>query len=478
MEYSSFTLKRFKLIHFTALTLFSLILIPNNKFYLLVFLIYGVALFLIFKFSLLKSLFATLLLSLPFERGIRDWVVEVVPTGPEPWILGYSFYFGLSIKFIIFTALLLFIIFSKEDIKKTVTQKSQWLLITLFFLGILSTVFSENIGLGLLGVLRLAFFIGLYLISVHLFTYKFLREHFKKLIVVFLLFFGFIGSWQFINRHPIGLFLEDLGSSGLFGYLTTDSGERLYRVAGLTGHPTFFGSFLSLLIPVGVGYLAHLTKKKNYKGFYFVTILAVFAGLIAIFATFSRSAWFTLIIGGLLFLYRHKKYYKKILNFRLISFLIGAFGIFIVLFGPLFFTRLYTFSDILNIGNAQGRLNLANQALFMIKKSPLFGVGLNQFTLAMSRQDLSLEARTFLYPVHNTFLLFFSEIGILAGLLFLSFVLISLYKTWKVANKDWVSFGIWVGAFSFLINAQFHTLFSLDPTLDLFMVMLAYLALL
>lgn len=470
---------RFPIIYLTAAILFLLLAVTSNKLYLLVFLLYTFLLFFAFRLSLTKSIFATLLLSLPLERGLRDWIIEVVPSGPESWIPGYSFYIGFSLKFILFTILLLLIVVSKEKFPQIVKEiKIQWVLIAFMLMSIISTLFAENINLGLLGVIRIVFFVGLYLVSVRFFTHSDLKRHFPKLIVLFLLFFGLLGSWQFLNKQPIGLFLEDLGSSGLFGYMTTD-GEKLYRVSGFTGHPTFFGSFLSLLIPVGFGFILNLLerKKTHGAGFYLIA-LAVFLGCMALFATFSRSGWIALTVGILLFLWRIQKTNKKIFHFKVLASVIIVVGIFITLFGPLVFSRLFSFSDILSIGNARGRINLIQQAGIMIKQLPFFGVGLNHFTKIMARQDLSLEAKTFLYPVHNTFILFFSEIGIPAGFLFLTFVGISLYKTWNVAKKGWVNFGIWVGAFSFLINAQFHTLFSLDPTLDLFVVMLAYLSIL
>lgn len=150
----------------------------------------------------------------------------------------------------------------------------------------------------------------------------------------------------------------------------------------------------------------------------------------------------------------------------------------IVFFSPLFLSRIASFKHIWTLGSGRVRLDLIKQAWLMIKAFPFLGVGLNHFTQAMNIQDLPPELKGFMYPVHNTFLLFFAELGILAGVMFMLFVVWSLYRTFGKSFNNWINFGIWVGAFSFLINAQFHTLFNQDPTFDLLIVFLAYLSVL
>lgn len=444
--------------------------IPNNKFYIATFVIYGLLLFFFFRFSLLRTIFWVLLLALPFERGLRGWFLTVVPPGPESWMLGYKFYFGLTPKlFFLAAGLLLLLVYPKIKLSPAEGGRSKLLLLFLA-LALVSAFLAENFFLTLPGLLRLAALVGLYLAGQYCFGNKINRDFFPRLLVIFLLVFGAIGSWQLINQRPLGLFLEDTGVSGAFGYLTTDPGFRLYRVLGLTGHPTFFGSFLSLLLPVGLGMFFANRRRRNFD--FWLASGATALGLVALFGTFSRSGWMALFLGLLIFLWQIKAAKIKLLRFRIAAAAIVLGGSFLSLFGPLFFARLETLR---NLGNLQGRLSLVWQALLTIKEFPLWGAGLNQFTRVMSERDLSIEARTFLFPVHNTFLLFFSEIGLPAGLAFLAFVIKTVWQTWQKARQDWLTLGVWIGAATFLLNAQFHTLFNLDPTLDLFIVMLAYL---
>jgi hypothetical protein len=37
-----------------------------------------------------------------------------------------------------------------------------------------------------------------------------------------------------------------------------------------------------------------------------------------------------------------------------------------------------------------------------------------------------------------------------------------------------ITFGIWIGLLTFIISSQFHPLFNLDPTFDMFMLILGY----
>ena len=58
----------------------------------------------------------------------------------------------------------------------------------------------------------------------------------------------------------------------------------------------------------------------------------------------------------------------------------------------------------------------------MIKDNFLFGVGLNNFTVFVDKYNYDSSDIRFSQPVHNIFLLIFSESGVFAFLLILSFI--------------------------------------------------------
>lgn len=458
----------------TVISTVSLFFLPNTKAYIAVFVFYAAGLFLFNGFSLLESLFLTLTLALPFERGIRDWLITVVAKGPQPWMPEYAFYFKIAPK-LIFTVLvfLLTLFSSKRIIPKKPWSLADWLLVVFLFFTLLSTALSENLQLSIIGFIRLMSTIFVYFMAKELLSSVLVRKMFLHIFLTILGLFGFVGTLQFFLGRPIGLFLEDAGS-GSFGYVTTE-GEKFYRVMGFTGHPTFFASVLCLLIPVAIGIALNMYRQKITKKLDLgVVLFTGLFGLIALFATYSRSGWMAMGVSLIFFLKLIRSGHKKI-NFPSIVVLLLFTGLSLVAVVPIITSRLQTIPDFLQTGAGSGRIDLIEQAVWMIKESPIFGVGLNNFTKIMAQNDLSPAARNFLYPVHNTFLLFLSELGIPAGILFIAFVFVSLKSSFAKVKNNLVNFGVWVGAFTFVINAQFHTLFNLDPSLDIFMVMLAYL---
>jgi O-antigen ligase len=460
-----------------ALILF-LILISGNKLFLLGFVGAGIFLLLFSKQKYISVIFSLLLFSLPFERGIRGWFLQVVSPGPESWMPGYSFYFGLSVKIVLFILFMLLLVFHR----KTNLMSSKWHLHDVFliiFLGlaILSTYFSSDLLISGVGLISLVAAVGLYFISTIIIHDADIKIEIPQLGMIWLFWFGIIGTAQFILRHPVGLFLEETTLTRPNGFYTTD-GDLLYRVSGLTGHPTFFGSLLSLLIPISIGILIEQFQKNQNRGLYFFYVIAaIIFGVISLFATYSRSAWISAVFVIGLLGYKLLVIKNSRLKHTVTIGLFSVICIIILLFGGSVFARLFTLADMANLGNATGRINLIKHAIQITSDFPVFGSGLNQFTRQLITHNLTIDERVFFYPVHNTFLLFFSELGIPAGVCFVLFVLAILITSIKTTfNSSWVGWGVWIGAFTFIINAQFQTLFNLDPTFDIFMLLCAYLA--
>ncbi|MEK7543643.1 MAG: O-antigen ligase family protein [Patescibacteria group bacterium] len=417
-----------------------------------------------------------LLFVLPFQRGIRGWNISVVTAGPEPWMSAYAFYFGFSLKLIFSFAILLLLFLS--PIKTPLTKKGEgflWILASFFGWALLSVVVTGGSTVSWLGLISLIIPLSAFFSGRVLFVKGETRFHALEVFIAGLAFLGLIGAKQLLSQRPIGLFLEDNAFRNVMGFFTAD-GAQLYRVSGLFGHPTFFGSYLSLVIPIASALtaLSFIQKRRNYVAvglFSLTTIL----GLLALFGTLSRSAW--IATGGAIALLvvvnleTFRRFYNKI-SLALLIFFLSLF----VLFGGTLLDRLTSLNAIWSQGTGVGRIYLLEQAFYQISKFSLFGVGLNRFTEIMSAQDLPVVVRNFLFPVHNTFLLFFSETGIPGGLLFIIFAIGILYSTLRRATKSLISFSVWVSAATFMVNSQFHTLFHQDPSLDMFMVLLAYLS--
>ena len=388
-------------------------------------------------------------------------MVTVVNAAMTQFGLGYSYYFGLSSKFLL-------VLLAGLSVPKIYQRHSRSLLLFCIFLTfcLVQVVLPQFDTHVVLGLIRMLYLFLLFLFA----RYSLLRAANKKnlrtVVAGWLLFFGVIGSLQFLLGHNLGLYLEEGGVIAPFGYSTNES-SFLYRVSGTLGHPTFFASWLSLLLPIGLGKLA-VAAKKQVK---IISGMSIAAGVLALFATYSRSGWIALGVTGALFVGFFARKKKILLLVSRWRWVLLAGVVIIFLYGGYFFTRLQSFSYIFSLGSGRGRVELTEEAVEMIRSFPFFGVGLNHFTQTMVTQNVSGAAAYFLYPVHNTWLLFASELGLPAVFLFVLFVLYILRRI----PKSLTHFSVWVACITFLINSQFHTLFSQDPTLDLFVVFLAYL---
>ncbi|MFC1654070.1 O-antigen ligase family protein [Patescibacteria group bacterium] len=437
----------------------------NVKSYILAHLMYGLILFFLIKMSLIQTIFSMLIFTLPFEKGLRWWIFETIPKRIDLGILGYEFHFGISLKLIFLTTLALLLLMRRRE--KIQTGNNHKLLIYFSILASISTIVSANQVHSMLGLIRLlAGVLGL-IISTIMFRKNENKKIFALIVLSSLIFLSFIGIRQGLSKSPINIFIEDTQYSRTF---YTKAGEDLFRSSGTTGHPTFFGSYLSLIIPLSIGYsIKKLSKHKRRNLF---ILLLTITGVFATIATYSRSAWITLSVSLILMIKKHKK--QQITPSQLVGFLLAT--ILIATYVPQIISRVKSFENVWTVGTGKGRVDLILKSFEISKKYPIFGIGLNQFTTHLKSNYPSESSFKFTYPVHNTFLLFISELGIPAGTIFLVFSLTLLKSSYKKSKKSWLSWGVWVGCFTFFINAQFHPLFNQDPSFDMMMIMLGFLS--
>ena len=82
-------------------------------------------------------------------------------------------------------------------------------------------------------------------------------------------------------------------------------------------------------------------------------------------------------------------------------------------------------------GSAESRIPLMKLAFRIIEDNPVLGVGANNFTVVMDRYLTPEFRHSFLFAVHNKYLLVLSETGIIGLLAFLAFLLDALRKGWQ-----------------------------------------------
>src|SRR3989338_4094247 len=288
------------------------------------------------------------------------------------------------------------------------------------------------------------------------------RPYLTALFLTILLFQTFIGLWQFYLGRPIGLIAESIIADNPSG-ITTSENIRLFRISGTFGHPNVLAAFLLTMYP-----FLNLFKTIKFwaNTFKFMVILAF------IF-TFSRLAWIVLLIVHILFSYSLPysmaidRFRKKLhLNRKAVIYLSTVLIIIYLLF-PYLLLRFKTIPASLDeFGSLGTRVKLDQEAISLIKKNPLTGVGLNKSLEAYIREPTTNIFKNnppgIFYKIHNTFLEITAETGI-PGLLLFSLFLVSVIRTGykPFLGKAMFRIAAYHGLLSLIIisyvNPFFHT---------------------
>jgi O-antigen ligase len=143
--------------------------------------------------------------------------------------------------------------------------------------------------------------------------------------------------------------------------------------------------------------------------------------------TFSRSAWLALAVGIIGFLFWHliirKKFSRKFLSGLII--VVVAATVSVVAFSSAVFTRLEA-TERLEEKSFSERTSEYQIIGEVIKENPFVGVGPGAYTIALAK--LYPDQPVWSYqPMHNSFLLFFAETGLL-GLVFLVYFLYASFN--------------------------------------------------
>jgi len=148
-------------------------------------------------------------------------------------------------------------------------------------------------------------------------------------------------------------------------------------------------------------------------------------GSAALILTFSRGGWMALAVAIAVICYAAWRQGRSSLKVPLAILAILALAY--LPFRTLVSARMFGDDN----GSAESRIPLNNLALRMIEDHPVLGIGPNNFTVAMPQYLTSEFRREFLYTVHNTYLLIWTETGIAGLLAYLAFLIGTLRTGWR-----------------------------------------------
>ncbi len=253
------------------------------------------------------------------------------------------------------------------------------------------------------------------------------------------LFQAVIAIGQFWRQKDFGLKLlgESTLNYGLVGIANfiSATGTKIIRAYGTTPHPNILAGYL--LISIFAFYAAYLGFKKKFRsllhGFPMSLVYAII--LFGLFFTFSRAVIFifgVLLLAGFIFTYRYLKEYKKeAINIILMTAIFSL--VFAVFYWPEISSRIKISGD----DQAVAMRVFYNQES-MKSHINIFGVGIGNFVNWFMDMDSGLPQWVY-QPVHNIYLLIYSETGIFGISSFLLFLFFLLYDFFnKVAGRRYL----------------------------------------
>lgn len=259
-------------------------------------------------------------------------------------------------------------------------------------------------------------------------TEKFWKVIFFQLSLS-LIFISAISTVQLIKKNPIGLKIESAKVAPVFG-VGADESLLIFRPVGLTPHANILSNVaLILFVSLYIVYLklGKAEQNKLFNLFVVTNLATIFMVIIAQ----SRTVYFSFVLFFLFFVYltkdRFKKAYQQIKEIfdknRVISFLVLSFLLLVII------NRIYYSFRIFDVtGGYEVRKQLNQEAGYLIEKYTLLGVGQGMFIPALAMENPSGVISTFAEAVHNGFLLFVAESGLLTQL----FLIASIYLVTKI----------------------------------------------
>jgi len=280
----------------------------------------------------------------------------------------------------------------------------------------------------------------------------------------------FLGIYQFIWQvAPAWKWLGLAGHVGWEGGASIISGETLGRVLrsyGSFSHPNIFGGYLViailfLLLISDFFPFRRANRFKNKKfsifNFQFLIFLFIFYCLLltALFFTFSRSAILALGIVLLIYYFVKKIVLKDYIKKIIITLL--PILILIIFLIPVLAVRV-SGDSVYEARSIEERLTGISEAREVVKNNLWFGVGAGNYTLTTYNINPNLEGWQY-QPVHNVFVLFVVELGLVGVGLFLLIIISFL----NLKNKEK---GVKSKSGELLLYSLFFILYSLLGTFD------------
>ena len=411
-----------------------------------------------------KYLFGSLLFAIPFQ--IRKIVFY------EGWRFNEWLSFSIYLTDVIFFCLFLMWIYSLAQ-KRAVLVIDNYLLIASSLMAItaFSLFFARDVKVAAFSLLRLIEFLVFF---IYIKEYAIKRFNFHTGLIVLIssaVLQSIIAIGQYVKQADLGLRYLGEGMLGLHingvAVFINENGERVMRAYGTTPHPNVLAGFLFLSI-FALYFIWFYRKgfSHNINLLYSVVYAIMLAGLLL---TFSRTIIFFWALGfiirglliGFLPKYRNKFWLNSEMRRKIISILLVTvivLSLFVIMAWPEVLSRIKISPD-----DEAIKLRIYYASETIDQRLNWFGSGAGNFTVWLKSKQPNLPE--YLYqPVHNIYLLLYSELGILGLIAFLSLIgytFYDFYRSYKFQKLFHYSF-ILVFASILLMGMFDHFLWTLQ----------------
>ena len=367
---------------------------------------------------------------------------------------------------IIFVVLLLSLLFRRErmDGSSRRFNLSESALATFCLVSLVSLFFAGNKGLGLFQFLKLIEFVALFIYVSRVAVRRFSFNGTALALVFGGCLQSLLAISQFVKQGDLGFRIlgESLLNANMEGVAVfiNSLDDKVMRAYGTTPHPNILAAYLVLSLTAAIWLFVGGTEGGKKRRLVLLVGFAVM--LFALFATFSRTIIFFWLLAMLIgFTLAGLKNGAWAGIKRKIFALIAVFAVIAGLFSFMFWPDVSSRFKISGGEEAvQLRIFYNKEALKSgsVLNINWLGIGTGNFVPWLINFDPKLPQNLY-QPVHNVYLLIYSENGILGLAAFLFFLVLLLKNSLRGALIDpWRSFALTVVAI-FLASAFFDHFF-------------------
>lgn len=439
---------------------------------------------------LISILFLLILLFFPFEykydRPLRPFLYPYFPK-----YVAKSFYLYLS-DLSIFLVGLTYLWKKRKEVREFLLPLGTRLFLGIVFVAFFSLYASKNF-ITAYHWLK-AFYLFLTFVLYGLIAYVFKNRSSKSFlhilfwgVLIFSTFESTVGILQYFRQRQVGvhilgepkwksksfprveIWMKD-SKVWLFDSLyrpKRGNGSSILRAYGTFPHPNVLGGYL--VFSIFCTYGLYLTSQFKRKSLFFGTVL--FWQIFALILTFSRAALFGWLLGSAAWLIafllnKNPKEFRR--NFRtLVAIAIGGLILGMVLVFPQLKARGGVVGEsTLCQQSDEVRISAQKLSWEVIQTYPFTGVGYANYESAVR----TLFHKPFAM-IHNIYLMLAGELGLIAFLLFMTFIFYTLKKGWERRNEPLLMalFAAFIGTL-FIGGCDYYPLFFQQSRLLFFSI--------